>query len=41
MINKEKGAEDTYEAGDMEPLLDTAEGAGISHEPSPLPFARA
>ena len=33
VVNKEKGSEDTYEAGDTEPLLDTAESAGITSIP--------
>lgn len=33
VINKEKGTEDTYEAGDSEPVLDTAEGDGITSIP--------
>lgn len=33
MINKEQGADETYDGGDAEPILDTAEGAGITSIP--------
>lgn len=33
VINKQKGTEDTYDAGDTEPVLDTAEAGGITTIP--------